>query len=114
MLHRIVRVTAFKVLGPSTLWLKFNDGLERTIDFSPVLAGDIYKALNDPDCFSQVRLDPEIHTVVWPNGADFDPETLHDWPNVEHAWIERANQWRQGRLDEVATDAHRGGLRSAG
>jgi hypothetical protein len=30
--------------------------------------------------FNQVEIDPEIHTLVWPNGADFDPETLHNWP----------------------------------
>jgi hypothetical protein len=109
MRHRIVRVTAFNVVGPHTLWLKFDDGLERTIDLSPVLAGEMYKVLSDPDYFAQVRLDPENHTVFWPNGADFDPETLHDWPNVEQAWIDRVNQWSQGRLGEDATDAHRGG-----
>jgi hypothetical protein len=30
--------------------------------------------------FNQVQIDPEVHTLVWPNGADFDPATLHDWP----------------------------------
>jgi hypothetical protein len=114
MQHRIVRVTEFRVLRPRTLCLRFDDGLERTIDFSPVLAGEMYRALSDPEYFAQVRLDPEIHTVVWPNGADFDPETLHDWPSVESAWIDRANQWSQGRHGEVATDAHRGGIHSAG
>jgi hypothetical protein len=29
--------------------------------------------------FNQVRIDPEVHTLVWPNGADFDPAMLHDW-----------------------------------
>jgi hypothetical protein len=33
--------------------------------------------------FDQVRLDPEARTLVWPNGADFDPAMLHDWPEVE-------------------------------
>ncbi|MCL5612100.1 MAG: DUF2442 domain-containing protein [Chloroflexi bacterium] len=30
--------------------------------------------------FNQVEIDPEVHTLIWPNGADFDPATLHDWP----------------------------------
>jgi hypothetical protein len=30
--------------------------------------------------FEQVAIDREVHTLVWPNGADFDPATLHDWP----------------------------------
>jgi hypothetical protein len=34
--------------------------------------------LRDQALFRQVRLDSEVHTLVWPNGADFDPATLHD------------------------------------
>ena len=43
--------------------------------------------------FNQVRLDPEVHTLVWPNGADFDPATLHDWHKQLMALTERARQW---------------------
>jgi hypothetical protein len=32
--------------------------------------------------------------VVWPNGADFDTTTLHDWPEHEPAWREMAERWR--------------------
>jgi hypothetical protein len=39
------------------------------------------------------RIDPEIQTLVWPNGADFDAATLHDWPAVAEAWIARAKEW---------------------
>jgi hypothetical protein len=114
MQHRIIRIRAFKVIAPRTLWLKFDDGLECTIDFSTVLAGEIYGPLCDSEYFAQVRLDPEVHTLVWPNGADFDPETLHDWRSVESAWTERAKQWSLRRECEVATEPRQGGLSSAG
>jgi hypothetical protein len=32
--------------------------------------------------FHQVRIDPEAHTLVWANGAGFDPAMLHHWPAV--------------------------------
>jgi|GEM_PF-4879803 len=34
--------------------------------------------LRDPSFFGQVAVDPETHTVVWPNGADMAPDALHD------------------------------------
>jgi hypothetical protein len=45
------------------------------------------------DLFNQVRLDPEVHTLVWPNDTDFDPETLRNWPDYVDAWIEAAKRW---------------------
>jgi Protein of unknown function (DUF2442) len=58
----------------------FEDGTAQVVDFRPVLAGQIFGPLADRRVFDQVRLDEESGTLVWPNGADFDPATLHDWP----------------------------------
>lgn len=41
----------------------------------------------------QVRLDMEAHTLVWPNDADFDPETLRNWPDYKDAWIAAAQRF---------------------
>ena len=93
MSHPICRVQSVEVVAPFTLRLRFNDGVERRIDFSPILAGALYGPLRDLALFNRVRLDPEVHTVVWPNGADFDPATLHDWPSHEAAFRELAQRW---------------------
>ena len=89
----IYRVHSFQIVGPCTLRVEFDDCTSRTIDFAPILAGEMYGPLQDLSLFKQVRLDPEVHTLVWPNGADFDPATLHDWPEHVHALTERARQW---------------------
>lgn len=93
MLHPIHRVQACEVVAPFTLRLRFDDGLERRIDFRPMLAGELFGPLRDPALFNQVRLDAEVRTIVWPNGADFDPATLHDWPLHEAALHELARRW---------------------
>ena len=91
--HPIHRVVALKQIGPYALRLRFNDGFTRTIDFEPVLGGELYGPLRDPAVFAQATLDPEVHTVVWPCGADFDPATLHDWPEHETAFHAAAERW---------------------
>jgi hypothetical protein len=93
MSHAIYRVTSFEVIGPFTLIVSFDDGTEQIIDFEQALGGELYRPLRDPETFNQVRIDPEVHTLVWPNGADFDPETLHNWPEYRDALIERAREW---------------------
>ncbi|MCI0615555.1 hypothetical protein L0244_21410 [bacterium] len=40
--------------------------------------------------FNQVRLDTEAGTLVWPNEADCDPATLHDWDKVGETMITMA------------------------
>lgn len=100
MLHPIHRVTSVDVIGPYTLAVAFSDGTEQRIDFEPVLRGALFGPLLDPTIFDQVRVDQEAGTLVWPNGADFDPATLHDWPAVRDEFIARARTWSDPAFDE--------------
>ncbi|MGA2584616.1 MAG: DUF2442 domain-containing protein [Tepidisphaeraceae bacterium] len=93
MTHPIHRVRSFKIEADYTLRVQFDDNTEQVINFRPVLAGELFGPLRDLAVFNQVRIDPEVHTLVWPNGADFDPATLHDWPAHAQAMAERASQW---------------------
>ena len=93
MSHPIHRVTGFTIAGPYTLSVVFGDGTEQRIDFAPVLHGALFGPLQDLATFNGVVLDSEAGTLVWPNGADFDPATLHDWPDVSEELAERARSW---------------------
>jgi len=95
MSHPIWRVKSFEITGPYLLRIVFDDASELEIDFLPVLAGEMYAPLRDPAVFNQVRLDTEVHTLVWPNGADFDPAMLHDWPQYAQALAARAREWER-------------------
>ena len=61
--HEQPRVRSFERIGPHVLRVEFADGSTQTIDFTPVLAGELYGPLQDPDVFGQVRLDPEVHNL---------------------------------------------------
>ena len=61
----------------------FEAGCSQDIDFREVLRGTLYGPLRERDVFNAVRLDSDTHTLVRPNGADFDPAVLHDWPSAK-------------------------------
>jgi hypothetical protein len=73
----MVAVTQVEALEGYRLRLRFDDGAERTVDLSDMLWGTMGEPLRDPEYFRQVRVDPELRTVVWRNGLDLDPEVLH-------------------------------------
>ena len=102
MTHPIYRVTNCECVAPYALRLRFNDGLETTVDLSDVLEGEIYGPLRDPFVFSRVALDSDVGTVVWPNGADFDPAVLHDWPVHKEAFADAAKRWKSQMTARVA------------
>ena len=93
MKHPIYKIRSVQVVAPYTLRVGFDDATEQTIDFRPMLAGELYRPLRELALFNQVKIDSEVHTLVWSNGADFDPSTLHDWPENATALAERAREW---------------------
>ncbi|HEX7185717.1 MAG TPA: DUF2442 domain-containing protein [Thermoanaerobaculia bacterium] len=93
MPHPIHRVVALEPVAPYTLRVTFEDDTEQVIDFLPVLQGEIFGPLRDLELFDQVRIDEEVHTLVWPNGADFDPATLYDWPHAVGRLADLTRSW---------------------
>ncbi len=79
MKHPIYRVTSFEIIGAYTLRVEFYDRTRQDIDFRPILRGELYGPLRDEALFNQVCIDSDIHTLVWSNGADFDPATRRGW-----------------------------------
>lgn len=98
MSHPIYRVVHFEIVAPYILRVRFDDDTVQTINFEPALGGELYAPLRDSKLFNRVSIDPDVRTLVWPNGADFDPATLHDWPLYEQALRERARHWQSMRV----------------
>ena len=73
--HEIVEV---RPLEGYRLFLRFDDGVEGAIDLrSRIRFEGVFASLRDPAVFTRVRVNPELGTVVWPTGADLDPDVLY-------------------------------------
>ena len=93
MQHKIYRVTKFEITGPYEIRVWFDDETSQQIEFLPILRGEMFGPLRNLELFNQVRLDSEVHTLVWPNDADFDPATLHDWSELLPEITAAAKKW---------------------
>lgn len=73
----MLNVIAVRHLHDHVLWLRLNDGCEGEVNLRAELEGPVFEPLCDVKLFAQARIHPELRTVVWPGGADFAPEFLH-------------------------------------
>lgn len=60
------------------LLLSFEDGSTKLVDLEPHLDGEIFEPLKDIDYFKRVRLNPDLDTIAWDNGADMSPDFLYE------------------------------------
>lgn len=75
MLKDIVEV---RPLDDFRLFLRFEDGVEGEVDIAKMIRFEgVFAPLKDRAKFSEVRVNGEIGTVCWPNGADLDPDVLY-------------------------------------
>lgn len=77
-METLVRLLDARHVRDYVIWLRFSDGVAGEVDLSGELEGPIFEPLRDLATFRRVHLHPELHTIVWPNGADFAPEFLHE------------------------------------
>jgi hypothetical protein len=89
----ILHIINAETCGPRSLRLSFNDGTTKTVDVTSLLEGPVFDPLRDPAYFARVVVDPVCGTVVWPNGADFAPEALHELPAMGE--IDEAPRWSE-------------------
>jgi hypothetical protein len=82
-------VSGFEIIDRYTLKVRFDDGNEQVINFEPILSGPLFGPLRELEIFNQVRLDGDLGTLVWPTGADIDPNVLYDWPEHVETIVER-------------------------
>ena len=75
MLKDIVEV---QPLDGYRLRLRFEDGVVGEVDLEKMIQFEgIFAPLKDRATFVQVRVNPDVGTIVWPNGADLDPLVLY-------------------------------------
>ena len=74
----ILRVTEMEQVGTYSLRVAFNDGTTKRVNLRPLLWGEVFEPLRNPDRFSEVYLDEKMGTIAWPNGADLAPEALYE------------------------------------
>lgn len=83
----MVRVTSVEVSEGFELLLGFSNGERKVIDVEWLLHGPIFDPIReDPEFFRTVRVDEECGTIIWPNGADIDPDVLYG--SYLPAWLE--------------------------
>ena len=68
-----LHVTEARYLESYKVEVSFNDGKKGIADLSAALKGPVFEPLKDLSVFSQLRVDEELETIVWPNGADLAP-----------------------------------------
>lgn len=74
----MILVRSVKVLEKFQVLLEFSNGEQKNVDLEPLLRGPIFEPLKqNPSLFSSVRVDEELGTIVWDNGADIDPDVLY-------------------------------------
>ena len=93
---RPVRIRAVTPREGFKVYLEFTDDTTKEIDLEPYLHGPIFEPIRrDPRVFRSVKVDPQMGTVVWENGADIDPDVLYQ--GLTPAWMEeQARQLNAG------------------
>lgn len=87
----MIEIYSVTSLEPFLVRLEFSNGERKMVDLAPLLRGPVFEPIRqNPEMFRAVRVDAELGTIVWPNGADMEPDILHG--SHLPAWMEVAEK----------------------
>jgi hypothetical protein len=93
------RIKSVELQGGFVVRLGLTDGTSKTVNLEKYLHGPIFETIRaEPARFSEVHVDSRAGTIVWPNGADIDPDVLCQ--GLKPCWAE-------DEPDAVALPTHR-------
>jgi len=73
----ILHVTEAKYIDGYNVKVSFNNGRTGVADLAEALYGPVFEPLKEKSYFSTLRVDDELETIAWPNGADLAPEYVY-------------------------------------
>ena len=77
-----IEVVKARYLKDYEVVLTFNTGEIKIVDLKNQLYGEVFEPLKDLSLFMQFKVDKELGTISWPNGADIAPYSLYDLGEV--------------------------------
>ena len=72
-----LHVTSARPLDGFRVEVCFDDGREGIADLTEAIDGPMFEPLKTPEMFRVLRVDAELRTIVWPNGADLALEYIY-------------------------------------
>jgi len=72
-----ISVKNAKYLEDYKIEIEFNNHKKGVVDLSDELYGEVFEPLKDKKLFSKIKVDKDLETVTWENGADLAPEYLY-------------------------------------
>ena len=74
----IIGVKEVEYIQNFKLRVVFDNSVKKMVDLGNYLDGEIFEPLKNIEYFKQVKVDKDIETICWENGADFSPEFLYE------------------------------------
>ena len=78
-------VTEVSIKSDNTLFVRFKDGVQGTVEFANSFFYGVFEPLKDPKEFRQVRIVDGV--VTWPGELDLAPDAMHDEIQKSGKWV---------------------------
>ncbi len=78
-------ITEIKVQNDTSIWVRFQDGVEGVVQFLPTAFRGVFAGLREPDAFRLARIEDGV--LTWPGELDLAPDAMHAAIAAHGKWV---------------------------